>query len=330
MINKVKEIHLKKVLLILLIILVFLYIIKECKLIGFCFTLISLISPLFFGYVIAWLLKPIMLKFNKRFNTVISSILTYVLLVIIIGLLGYLFIPVVVKEIKNLIPNIIDFYHKLPINIKNNINLNDIGAKALNIINKYTNNIKTIILNIFYSVFISYFYLVGHRGVTKFISKYIPGKLALDISLNLKAFVRGTLIDTLILFIMTLISFYLIKMPYFLLFALIISLTNIIPYIGPYIGGIPAILVAYSVSSKLGLIVLLLIIILQFIESNIIQPLIMSKSLNISPLFIIIGLIIFSYFFGIIGLLLSTPIVSILKSCYEYFYPLKKNFKKAL
>ena len=327
MINKFKAKDLKKLLLILLIILVFFYIIKISKLIGFCCTILNILSPLLIGYVIAWLIKPIMLKFNKRFNVVTSSIITYVLFTIIIGFIGYLFIPIVIKEIKNLIPQIIDFYNNLPNNIKDNIDLNKVGTKALSIINNCTNNLKTILLNIFYSLFISYFYLVRHKEVSKLISKYLPSKLTKDISLNLKGFVRGTIIDTIILFIITLISFYIIKMPYALLFAIIISLTNIIPYIGPYIGGVPAILVGLSISSKMALVVFIIIIISQFIESNIIHPLIMSKSMNISPLLIIIGIIVFGYFFGIIGMLISTPLVSIIKSCYEYYF-LKKRIKK--
>ena len=323
---KIKDAYLKKIFLILINILISIFIIKECKILGFCITILTLVSPIFFGYVIAWLLKPIMLKFNKKFNTIISSILTYVILILIVSLIGYFFIPIVIKEVKNLIPNIIKLYKNLPPKITDNINLSKIGEKALIIINKYTTNAKNIFLTIFYSLFISYYYLIFHKEVTKFISKYIPSKLALNISLNLKSFVRGTLLDTLILFIMTLISFYIVKMPYSLLFALIISLTNIIPYIGPYIGGVPAVIVAFSVSNHIGLIVLMLVIILQFIESSFIHPIIMSKSLNISPIFIIIGLIVFSHFFGIVGMLISTPLVSIIKSCYEY-YKGKKNKK---
>ena len=327
MISKLKESYLKKILFLFLDVLLFLYIIKECKLIGFCFSLIALISPLFFGYIISWLLKPIMLKFNKHFNTIISTIITYVLLSVIIGLMGYFTIPIIIKEVKNLIPNIVDFYNNLPVNIKDSINISEIASKMLIMVNNCTNNIKIIGLNIFYSLFISYFYLISHKEVSKFISKYIPGVLANDISLNLKAFVRGTIIDTVVLFIMTLISFYLIKMPYSLLFAIIISLTNIIPYIGPYIGGIPAVLVAFSISNRVGIIVLILIIVLQFIESTFIHPIIMSKSLNISALYIMISLIICSYFFGLIGMLISTPIVSVIKCCYDYYKANKKKLK---
>ena len=314
-----KDKYLKKIFFVLINMLLILIIIKECKLFGFCYGLISILLPVVIGYVISWLLKPIMLKFNKRFNTTISILLTYLILIGIIGLLGYFLIPIIIKEIKNIIPYISNIYKKLPNNIKSNININSIGKKALIIFNNITNDFKNVLVIIFYSLFISYFFLVNHKEVSYYIGKHLPHDLVYDISMNLKAFVRGTLIDTIILFIMSLISFYLVKMPYSLLFAIIISITNIIPYIGPYIGGIPACIVAFSVSSKLGIIILSLIIVLQFIESSFIHPIIMSKSLNISPLFIILGIIIFSHFFGVIGMVISTPLVSIIKSCYIYY-----------
>jgi predicted PurR-regulated permease PerM len=257
--------------------------------------------------------------FNKKFNKVISTIFTYLILILIVGVLGYFFIPIVINEIKNLIPEVITLYQSLPANITNNINLSEIGLKVLKLINTCSSNVKMIVLNIFYSIFISYYFLIAHEEVSKFIAKYIPSSLICDISINLKAFVRGTILDTIILFVMSLISFSLIKMPYSLLFAIVIALTNIIPFIGPYIGGVPAILVAFSVSKEVGIIILGIIIILQFVESSFIHPIIMSKSLKINPIFIIIGLIVFSYFFGIIGMLLATPLVSIIKSIYLYY-----------
>ena len=317
MINKLKEPLLRKILYLLLIILVFLFIIKECKLIGFCFTIISLISPLFFGFVIAWLLKPIMLKINKKFNTTICTILTYVIIAIIIFILGFITIPIIIKEIKNIIPLIIDIYQKIPYKI--NID------KMLTIINNKTLKLKTIILNIFYSTFISFFYLLSHKEVSKSIKKYTPSKLISKISKNLRLFVKGTIIDTLILFITTFISLLIIRVPYSLLLALIISLTNIIPYIGPYIGAIPTILVGFSVNTKVGIISIIIIILLQFIESTFIHPIIMSKSLKISPIYIIISLIICGYFFGIIGMIISTPVVSIIKTTYDYYKKKKLN-----
>ena len=155
----------------------------------------------------------------------------------------------------------------------------------------------------------------------------MPSKLSLEITSNLRVFVKGTLLDTVILFIMSLITFSISKMPYALLFAIFTSITNVIPFIGPYIGGVPAVLVSLSVSMRLGIIVLIEVMILQFIESSFIHPYIMSKGLKINPIIILIGLIVFGYFFGIIGMLISTPLISVIKSIYEYYEP---NIKKAL
>lgn len=111
---------------------------------------------------------------------------------------------------------------------------------------------------------------------------------------------------------MSLITFSITGMPYALLFAIFASITNVIPFIGPYIGGVPAVLVSLSVSMKLGIVVLIEVIILQFIESSFIHPYIMSKGLKINPIIILIGLIVFGYFFGIIGMLISTPLISVI------------------
>ena len=126
---------------------------------------------------------------------------------------------------------------------------------------------------------------------------------------------------------MSLITFSITGMPYALLFAIFTSITNVIPFIGPYIGGVPAVLVSLSVSMKLGIVALIEVIILQFIESSFIHPYIMSKGLKINPIIILIGLIVFGYFFGIIGMLISTPLISVIKSVYEYYEP---NIKKVL
>ena len=178
-----------------------------------------------------------------------------------------------------------------------------------------------------YAFFIAFFFLTNHEETTRFISKRVPSRLSLEITSNLRVFVKGTLLDTVILFIMSLITFSISKMPYALLFAIFTSITNVIPFIGPYIGGVPAVLVSLSVSMRLGIIVLIEVMILQFIESSFIHPYIMSKGLKINPIIILIGLIVFGYFFGIIGMLISTPLISVIKSVYEYY---EADIKKVL
>lgn len=300
---------------IFLVILIF----KEFKILDFCHTIIVLLSPIFWGYSIAWVIKPVMLYINNYFKVITSSIMTYLILISFLIITGYIAVPVIVVEVKRLIPDILNMYRTLNPTIMEKIDIN----KIISLVNKYSINIKDTILTIFYSLFIGFFFLISHEEVSKFFSKYIPSDLINDLSINLKSFVKGTLLDTLILFIMAIISFYIAGLPYALLFALIISITNIIPYIGPYIGGIPSFIVALNVNYSLGILILIIIIVLQIIESTFIHPYIMSKSVKISPIFIMISLIISGYFFGIFGMILSTPIASIIKTLYLY----NKEFK---
>ena len=99
-----------------------------------------------------------------------------------------------------------------------------------------------------------------------------------------------------------------------LLFGLFCGLTNIIPYAGPYIGGAPAVVVAFSQGTPIGLLTLFSIILIQFIEGNFLQSLILSKTTKLHPVTIIMGLLIFGHFWGIIGMAVATPVIAALKT----------------
>lgn len=307
-----------KITLILIIILLSIIIIKECKILGFCYTIINLISPIFFGFVFAWLIKPIMLYLNRHLNVIIASSITYVLIIFLVSLISYFALPIMIREIRELVALLMELYENIDPNLIKNMDLSTIGTKVFAWFNHAFTDIKNLVLNIFYAIFIGFFFLINHEKVSNFFAKRIPPKLIEEVSMNLKAYVRGTLIDTLVLFILTIIIFHFIKLPYALLFAILISLTNIIPYIGPYIGGIPSVLVAFGISSSLGFAVFGIVIVLQFIESMLIHPYIMSKALEINQILIMMSLIICGYFWGVIGMLISTPIISVIKTLYEY------------
>ena len=319
-----KQTKLLKILILLVDILLFLVIIRECKVTSFCLTIFNLISPIIIGFGISWLIKPIMNYFNKKFSKLLSTIITYSILLIIVALFGYFLIPIRIEEIVNIILIIMDFYSNLPINIRSKIDIPKISYKIINV----TVSVKDAIINLFYSFFISYYFLIDNKKITKWISKYTPAKLINEISSNLKLFVRGTIYDTVILFILTITSFKIAGMPNSLLFASLISITNIIPFIGPYIGGIPSALMAFLVDRTLGIIITIIIVVLQFIESSFIHPIIMSKSMNIHPILVLISLIVFGHFFGIIGMVISTPLISIIKSLYMYYKPFKQLRQK--
>ena len=104
-----------------------------------------------------------------------------------------------------------------------------------------------------------------------------------------------------------------------LLFGLFCGITNIIPYLGPYLGGIPAVIVGFTQSTTIGILTLVVIAVIQLLEGNLLQPLILSKTTKLHPITIILGLLIFGYFFNIVGMIISTPIIAALEAVVLYF-----------
>lgn len=285
--------------------------------------ILSILSPLLFGYVLSWIIKPIVDKI--KFNRVVTTIIIYLLFVGLITLILFNLIPLIISETKKIIP-IIKYYilhNRTLLKIYESLNIKKIITSNIKNMNNCLNNIFSIGINIVYSLIFSFYFLIRKDNFDFF--KFIPIKLRNNISKDLRLYIRSILLDTLFMFIILSIAFNIIGLSSPYLFALFCAITNIIPYIGPYIGGIPAVLIGLTNSIKMGIIVTITIMLVQSIENNIIQPLIVSKNVNLNPILILIGIIIFSHFFGIIGMIISTPIVLVTRNIIEYY---KKNKPK--
>ena len=308
------------ILTILLIILVSIYIVRVLKLTGICCIFISILSPLFFGYVLAWILRPIVDKIN--FNRAVVTTIIYLLFIGLIVFILFNLVPLIITESKKLIP-IIKYYithNKIIYKIYKSLNLENIVATSLKNMNSCLNNILGLVMNIAYSMIFGFFFLIRKEKLSYF--KFIPYKLRKNISKDLRNYIKSILLDTLFMFTILSILFSIVGLSSPILFALFCAITNIIPYIGPYLGGVPAVLIGLTKSIKLGIIVLIIIMIVQSVENNIIQPLIVSKNVELNPIYILIGLIVFGHFFGILGMIIATPLTLIIKNIIIYY---KKN-----
>ncbi len=311
------------ILITLLIALTSINIIRMLKLTGICCIFLSILSPLFFGYIIAWIIKPLVDKI--KFNRIILTIIVYILFLGVISILLLNIIPQIIKESKSIYP-IIKYYithNRILYKICETINIESIMSTLMKNTNNCLNNIISILMNIVYSFIFGFFFLISKTRKSYF--RFIPYNLRKNINRDLRLYLKSIAIDTLFMFITFSIIFSIIGLSSPILFALFCAITNIIPYFGPYIGGIPAIIIGLSNSFKLGIIVTITIIVVQTIENSIIQPLIVSKNVDLNPILILIGVIIFSHFFGILGMIISTPIVLVLKNIYSYY---KKNKPK--
>ena len=104
------------------------------------------------------------------------------------------------------------------------------------------------------------------------------------------------------------------KMPYAPLISVIIGITNIIPFFGPFIGAVPSTLIILFVSPIKALWFLIIIFIIQQIDGNIIGPKILGDSIGISPFWILFSILVMGKFMGIIGMVIGVPLFAVIYS----------------
>lgn len=132
-------------------------------------------------------------------------------------------------------------------------------------------------------------------------------------------FIGGKLLDSFIIGILTFVVISICKMPYTILIAFIIAITNIIPFFGPFIGAIPSAIIILFVSPIKALWFLLIIVIIQQVDGNIIGPKILGDSLGISAFWILFSLLVTGKIFGFIGLIVGVPLFAIIYSIVKDF-----------
>ena len=338
------------ILIIVLAVYIVLRVCKELSVFRILVNILKILTPLFIGIVIAWLLNPVVNFMQKKgIRRIIGVSLSYVVLIAIIYLILNSIIPLAynqISDLSQLVPKIVSNIESIIDKVLDNFNNIDainvvelkskiIGAAyeyANGIYNELPNHIVDIVRSIIsgagtflIGMIIGFFLLLGFNNVGDSLMIFVPSKfqdlakaLSSKITKSLRGYVNGALFDASIIFIACSIAFALIGLKSPLLFALFCALMNVIPYAGPYIGGFPAILVAFSQSMGIGIGVTLSIIIIQALEGNIMSPIVMSKTTKLHPVTIIVGLLIFGHFFGIVGMLLSTPIISVGKVVIEF------------
>ena len=170
------------------------------------------------------------------------------------------------------------------------------------------------------SLVVGIYMLIDFDNITLAFQKILPKKgredyikLLENISFNAHKVVNGTLLIALMVFVCDTIGFAIVGLDMAVLFGLFCGLTDLIPYIGPYIGGAAAVIVGFTQGPIVGIGVLVIAVIVQLLESYVLQPMVMSKAMQLHPVMIIVGLLLFGYFFSIIGMVLATPCMAVIK-----------------
>jgi predicted PurR-regulated permease PerM len=318
-----------------------------CKTFGvfsFIGTLLKVLSPLFIGFIIAWLFNPLIMKLRKKgLNKYLSVAIVYLVFIAFLVLFFKIFIPVMYSQINDFVKMIPEVLHKITDFVNdffknmsgNGIdfsstrdafleNLTKIGTNitaelpntVVNTVIKLFSGLGTFAMGLIIGLYMSF----DFDGITNAVVKIIPLKhqaetvdLMDNIGKEVRKSVNGTLLVACMVFICDTVGFGIIGLDGAFLFGLFCGITDLIPYIGPYIGAGVAGIIGFTQGPAIGIGVLIIALIVQLIENYVLQPVVMSQATQIHPIVIILGLLVFGHFFGIIGMILATPILSIAK-----------------
>ncbi len=301
---------------------------------------VIIMLPFVIGGFITYLLHPIVEKLHlKGMHRGLAIFLIYILFFGGIGLGLYKGVPAMIDQIKDLsdsAPVLAEQYRGWITKLETNTREWPDGLQTkiddgIDAFEEKLDSLLTVIVNLLMKLlnsalilmivpFIA-FYMLKDFPLIKRTFWYITpkewrkkGTLFLkDVDESLGSYIRGQLLVCIIIGSVSALLFWLFHLKYPLILGLIVGITNVIPYFGPIIGAVPAVIIAATSSVKLVVITLVIVFGLQFLEGNILSPLIVGKSLHMHPLIIMIALTAGGEVGGILGLILAVPVLVVIK-----------------
>lgn len=202
----------------------------------------------------------------------------------------------------------------------------------LSTVTAQVSSVVTLVYNVIIGFIVS-FYCLNYRDKfalqgKKAIFAIFPFRWAREIMARLRfankafsGFISGKIIASLIIGVITFFGCLVLRMPYYPLIAVIVGVTNVIPFFGPFIGAVPSTLLVLMESPIKALYFLIFIILLQQFDGNILSPRILSSSVGVSGFWILFSIMLFGGFFGVVGMIIGTPlfavIYSIIRDCID-------------
>ncbi|MCF0148192.1 MAG: AI-2E family transporter [Clostridium sp.] len=293
-------------------------------------------------------MKKIKLKSTKG----LSILLSYITAFLIVGMVVRFLLPQVIDSIIGLvndvpmyITNATEFFSNLikELHIEeqySNIIIEHFNNSVNSIIKFVTNLIPALggivakiassIWNVVLGIIVSVYLLIDKEklcALTKkitfalFNERYANNLISLAHKSNYTfgRFLVGKIIDSLIIGVLTFITLTIFKMPYTVLVSVIVGITNIIPFFGPFIGAIPSFIIILFVSPIQALWFLLIILVIQQLDGNVIGPKILGDTIGISAFWILFSILVAGKLLGIVGMVIGVPLFAVFYSIVKIF-----------
>ena len=141
------------------------------------------------------------------------------------------------------------------------------------------------------------------------------------------AFLISKAVDSLIIGCICCVAMNLLHLPYAVLLSLIVGITNMIPYFGPFIGAVPGVCIYLCIDVKFAIIFAIMIFVLQQFDGLVLGPKLLGQSTGLSPIWVIFGITVGGAYFGVVGMFIGVPVVAVFAFLINKFiaYKLKKR-----
>lgn len=303
-------------------------------------------TPFFMAVVIAYILKPLVRKLEKR-NIPCQYSILLIYLVFFGFVLGTMFfvVPELIRSTRDLIktiPEISATYQNILNSIISTVQASDWSPDIKNVLygeirngmvvlqNLAVNTLKktltgmvhtvTMLFDFVLAMVITYYFIKDADFFKNSVLSLMPRKWRNDlidigrkINSVLSNFVQGQLLTAVIVGVLEIVGLAIVGVKYPLVLGFVGGIANIIPYFGPIIGAIPAVAIALIDSPVKALWAALVFVIVQQLENAFIQPKIIEGKLGLHPVTTIFVVLIGGQFFGILGMLLAVPITAVIK-----------------
>jgi len=301
---------------VVLLVLLFVFLIRDVVLLF----LVAMVIVFALNPLIDWLGK-------RRVPRFLSTFLIFAIGLGFVGLLGYFITPPLIQEISELAIGLPAYLSQLPFQLKT-----DYIQNILEKIPGFLITVPVRISSIIVILIIAFYLLAQKQGIKKFLKAFTPVKhqdyvfdLSDRIQKKISFWFLGQLTSCLFVGILTFIGLFLLKMPYALLLATIIGISEIVPF-GPIIGFIPAAILGFAQSTLTGILVGILYLVIHQIENHIIVPQVMRKAIGLNPVLIILALLIGAKIAGILGLLIAIPAAAAFSVLIKDFMSKRKKY----
>ncbi|PER67161.1 AI-2E family transporter [Priestia megaterium] len=309
--------------------------------------------PIILAGICFYLFNPLVDFLERKGVKRIISIL--VLYIVIIGALAIIIssvIPPLKNQVDRLIDNIPELTHDVQHAVTNlsnnryveqglqsaNTDLDKLSKDASKHLSKYVSGfssgivnfvgtITEIILSVAVLPFILFYLLKDGKNLPNYIVKLLPNRsrseakfILADMNHALSAYIRGQIFVAICIGVLLFIGYLIIGLDYALLLAIIAMVTNVVPYLGPIIAIIPAIIIAFITSPFMLVKLAIVWAVVQLLEGKVISPQIMGRSLDIHPITVIFVILTAGNLFGIIGIILAVPGYAVLKVIITHIY----------